>query len=84
MFTILLKRLVYRRDIATLIRFYGNIELNIGVKEALIIIKRSVTTELVPEMAPINVDMSARRKIILVVPDKVKIAFLIPNPEMEL
>lgn len=59
MFTILLKRVVYRRDIATLIRFYGNIGLNIGEKGALIIIKCLVTTEVVQEMAPINVDMSA-------------------------
>lgn len=58
-FTILLKRVVYRHDIATLIRLYGNIGLNIGEKEALIIIKRSVTTKVVPEMVPINVDMSA-------------------------
>jgi hypothetical protein len=40
-------------------RLYGNIGLNIGEKGALIIIKCLVTTEVVQEMAPINVDMSA-------------------------
>lgn len=58
-FTILLKCVVYRRDIATLIRFYGNGELNIGLERALIIIKCLVTTRAVEEMASINVDMSA-------------------------
>lgn len=58
-FTILLKSVVYRRDIATLMRLYGNIGLNIGKKGALIIIKCLVTTKAVQEMAPINVDMSA-------------------------
>lgn len=58
-FTILLKCVVYRRDIATLIRFYGNGELNIGLERALIIIKCLVTTRVEEEMASINVDMSA-------------------------
>lgn len=55
---ILLKCAVYRRDIATLMRLYGNIQLNIGEKGALIIIKCLVTTEVVQEIASINVDMS--------------------------
>lgn len=57
-FTILLKCVVYRRDIATLIRLHGNGGLNIGLEWALIIIKRSVTTTVERGMASINVDMS--------------------------
>lgn len=56
---IFLKYDVYRRDIATLIRSYGNGGLNIGLKRALIIIKRSVTATVEREMASINVDVSA-------------------------
>lgn len=48
-----------KSDIATLMPFYGNGELNIGLERALIIIKCLVTTKVEQEIAPINVDMSA-------------------------